>query len=595
MAASDRGGMGAVVFDDGVSFRVWAPHARHVAVAGDFNGWSMTADPLTHEGNGFWSTFAGFARVGNRYEFVINNEERPEPPLWKNDPYAREIRDGESVSVIAEGWFEWARHDFHIAPWNELLIYELHIGTFNAELGPGSFDTAIDRLDHVRDLGFNAVEIMAAGEFPYDRSWGYNPAYIFAIESSFGGPNAFRRFVDAAHARGIAVIMDVVYNHFANERFDLWQFDGWFVDPHKGGIYCYNDWRSRTPWGDNRPDYGRGEVRQYLRDNAMRWVVQRGCDGLRWDATNYIRDVDGRNDDPSTRLDDGWTLLKWINDEISWAKPAKISIAEDMQGNDAVTSQNGAGFDAQWDAEFMHSLRDELKKTDDAWRDMGRIRRIIERTYNGDRFRRVIYTESHDEVALESGKQRVPEEVWQGNGWSWAARKRSTLGAALVFTAPGIPMIFQGQELLATEQFHDDRPVRWSGANWEIAALYRDLARLRRNWYDNTRGLRGQGLHVLPPHDATKVIAFHRWMDGGPGDDVMVVLNFSSVAYPSYRIGFPREGWWHVRFNSDARVYSAVFGEHPAGSVHASPPGMDECDHSADISIGPYTALVFSQ
>jgi 1,4-alpha-glucan branching enzyme len=593
--ASDRGGMGAVVFDDGTSFRVWAPHARHVSVAGDFNGWSMTADPLTHEGNGYWSAFAGFARVGHRYKFVIVNEERPEPPLWKNDPYAREVRDSESNSVIAEGFFEWQTQDFRMAPWNELLIYELHIGTFNAELGPGTFRTAIDRLDHVRDLGFNAVEIMAAGEFPFDRSWGYNPAYIFAIESSFGGPNAFRAFVDAAHARGLAVIMDVVYNHFADVHLDLWQFDGWFTDPNKGGIYCYNDWRSRTRWGDNRPAYDRGEVRQYFRDNALRWLVSRGCDGIRWDATNYIRDVDGSNDDPGTRLDDGWTLLQWINQEISLAKPGKISIAEDMQGNEAVTDAIGGAFDAQWDARFLHAIRDELKKSDDGARDMQRIRRAIEQTYNGDRFRRVIYTESHDEVALTNGKRRVPEDIWPNNDRGWAARKRSTLGAALVLTAPGIPMIFQGQELLATEQFNDDRPLRWSAADDRITTLYRDLAHLRRNWFDNTRGLRGQGLHVLPPNDQTKMIAFHRWLDGGPGDDVLVILNFSTTAYPAYRLGFPRPGWWHVRLNTDARTYSDDFANHPATSIFATEPGLDECQYAAEISIGAYTALVFSQ
>ena len=139
MPPSTRPGMGAVVFDDGVSFRVWAPNANKVAVAGDFNQWSKDADVLTHEGGGYWSAFAGFARVGNRYKFVINGD------LWKNDPYAREVRDDNSV--IAEGWFEWHTTDFQMANWNELLIYELHVGTFNAEsFLPGTFNSAIDRL-----------------------------------------------------------------------------------------------------------------------------------------------------------------------------------------------------------------------------------------------------------------------------------------------------------------------------------------------------------------------------------------------------------------------------------------------------------------
>ncbi len=582
MAASNRPGMGAVVFDDGVSFRVWAPGVQSVAVAGDFNGWSTTADPLTHETGGYWSAFAGFARVGHRYRFVIDGW------LWKNDPYAREIQEQSNNSVIAESWFEWQTTDFQMANWNELLIYELHIGTFNAEsFLPGTFNSAIDRLEHIKWLGFNAVEIMAAGEFPNERSLGYNPIYIFAVESSFGGPNAFRAFVDAAHSKGIAVIMDVVYNHFANDKLDLWKFTGWPFAENTGGLYFYNDWRKATRWGDNRPDYGRCEVQQYFRDNAMRWLTTRGCDGLRWDATNYIRDVYGGSD---ARLDDGWSMMRWINDEITWARPGKISIAEDMQQNEEITGATG-GFDAQWDAFFLHTIREELQKPEDSSRSMQRVREAIEKTYNGDRFRRVIYTESHDEVAHTNGKHRVPEHIWYGRGGDWAPRKRSTLGATLVFTAPGIPMIFQGQELFALEQFRDDEALHWSRTNTQIVQLYHDLAWLRRT----VRGLCGQGLRVLPPHEQSKVIAFHRWMHGGPGDDTFMVLNFSSVAYASYRIGFPRGGWWNVRFNSDARVYGSDFADHPANPVFARAPGQDECDFAAEISIGAYTALIFSQ
>jgi len=142
---------------------------------------------------------------------------------------------------------------------------------------------------------------MAAGEFETDTSWGYNPAYIFAIEEQYGGPDGFRAFVQEAHKHGIAVIMDVVYNHLGCPAGDMWQFDGWGQNG-KGGIYFYNDWRSTTPWGDTRFDYGRPEVRNYILDNTRRWLQQRFADGLRWDATGWIRNEYGNNNDARKRL-----------------------------------------------------------------------------------------------------------------------------------------------------------------------------------------------------------------------------------------------------------------------------------------------------
>ena len=137
------------------------------------------------------------------------------------------------------------------------MIYELHVGSFTApDGGLGTFASLTDKLDHLVELGVNAVELMPVMEFAGDRSWGYNPAHLFAVESSYGGPDALKRFVRTCHQRGIAVIIDVVYNHFGPSDLDLWQFDGW-SENDKGGIYFYNDWRSSTPWGDARPDYGR--------------------------------------------------------------------------------------------------------------------------------------------------------------------------------------------------------------------------------------------------------------------------------------------------------------------------------------------------
>ena len=162
-------------------------------------------------------------------------------------------------------------------------------------------------------------------EFAGDISWGYNPAHMFAIESSYGGPDAFKRFIRDAHAHGIAVIVDVVYNHIGPSDLDLWRFDGW-SEGDGGGIYFYNDERARTPWGMTRPDYGRGEVRTFLRDSALTWLEEFRCDGLRFDATVHIRTIDG----PGTpEIAEGWSFMAWVNDEIR--RPPAVE-ADDRRG-----------------------------------------------------------------------------------------------------------------------------------------------------------------------------------------------------------------------------------------------------------------------
>ena len=604
MPASTKPFMGATPFNGGVTFRVWAPFARTVAVAGTFNNWSQTADPLFPETGGYWSVDVNGAKVNDEYKFVIGSQYGPSP-LWKNDPYARELTQSNGNSVVADANFVWDNTGYQTPTFNQTVIYEVHVGSFlfdpktEASLGyrRGTFTSLISKLDYLQNLGINAIEIMAAGEFPFDYSWGYNQSYMFAIENLYGGPNGFRNLVNEAHKRGIAVIFDVVYNHIGPNDCDLWQFDGWSQNG-AGGIYFYNDWRKTTPWGDNRPDYGRGEVRQYLRDNAVRWLQQRYCDGLRWDATGWIRNVYGQNNDPANDIPDGWSLLQWINNEIRSSQPWKSSIAEDMQQNPWLTKETGAGgagFSSQWDAGFVHPIRQAIIPEDDNTRNMFAVQQAIQNRYNTDAFGRVIYTENHDEDA--NGHQRVPEEIWPGNAESYFPKKRSTLGAILVFASPGIPMIFQGQEFLQYGWFDASKELDWSltVSQSGIVTLYRDLIRLRRNWFNNTRGLSGQNLNVHHVNDAGKVVAFHRWDQGGLGDDVVVILNMANRAYDSYVVGFPREGMWHVRFNSDWNGYSPDFGNHASFDTWSNAGSLDGMPCHASIGIGPYSGVILSQ
>ncbi len=602
MPSSQRIFMGASPYQGGTTFRVWAPFAAQVFVAGDFNNWSTTSDPLFTENNGYWSVDVPGAGVGQQYKYVISNP--GQPPLWRNDPYARAMsqKSGSLNSLIASSSETYSTPSYATPSWNELVIYEMHIGSFVFDPASlrkqGSFAAAIGKLDYLRDLGINAIEVMAVAEFDGDISWGYNPAYIFAIEDEYGGPDGFRNFVNEAHSRGIAVILDVVYNHLGYPADDMWRFDGW-SENGKGGIYFYNDWRSTTAWGDTRFDYGRGEVRQYLCDNALRWLEQRFVDGLRWDSVGSIRNVKDQNNDPADDIPDGWSLMQWINCLIKQHQPWKISIAEDMKDNEWITmgaGDGGAGFDAQWGAGFVWTVRGAVIGPDDASRNMYALRDIITQRYNADAFQRVIFTESHDADA--NGQSRLPEMIWPGNAGSYFSKKRSTLAAGIVFTSPGIPMIFMGQEFLESGYFHNDpqeldwsKTITYSG----ILQLYRDLIHLRRNWFNNTRGLLGQNVNVHHTNDGAKLIAFHRWNQGGQGDDVVVVLNFADRGYSSYTIGFPRPGRWRVRFNSDWNGYSSDFQNWSSYDTDANGQPLDGMDYSGNIGIGPYSAIIMSQ
>jgi 1,4-alpha-glucan branching enzyme len=585
-------GMGPIVLEQGVAFRLWAPHANRVSVIGDFNDWRADANPLQREPHGCWFTVVDNARPGDQYKYEITNGEQT---FQRIDPRVREVTNSVGNGIIHEPKFDWQGDNFLMPAWNELVIYETHVGTFfrRGKDAVGTFDDYPCKFDHLKKLGVNALQIMPIAEFAGDYSWGYNPAHPYAIESAYGGPVGFKTFVRQAHQAGFAVILDVVYNHFGPSDLDLWQFDGW-SENGKGGIYFYNDHRASTPWGETRPDYGRGEVRAYIRDNAMMWLEDYHVDGLRYDMTLYIRSIDASG---QHEIPEGWGLTQWINREIKAFKPSAITIAEDMQNNSYLTkcdSEGGAGFATQWDANFVHPIRDVITQPDDASRDMHKVRDALCHHYNSDVFQRVVYTESHDEVA--NGKSRVPSEVDEADPDNWYAQKRATLGLALTLTAPGIPMLFQGQEFLEDGWFQDVEELDWSKADGHagIVQLTARLIHLRRNQDHNTRGLTGQHIDVHHINQQGKVIAFRRWLNGGPRDETIVIANFANQHYAQYEFGLTAAGLWKRRFSSDRKRFSEDFDGQASGDIQAIDEPYDGQSHRGRIELPPYTVLIYS-
>ncbi len=593
--------MGALPHDNGTTFRVWAPHATAVAVVGTFNDWDAARHPLVRDDAGnaeTWSAEVAAAHAGDEYRFVLQT---PAGERNRIDPRARRLTNSVGNGIIYDpAAFEWGDAEFHQPPWNDLVVYELHVGTFGEGLHgqPGTLDGVRRRLRYLKELGVGAIQLMPPFEFAGDRSWGYNTAYPFAVESTYGSPDDLKALVRDAHAAGIAVILDVVYNHLGPSDLDIWQFDGW-AENGKGGIYFYEDERSTTPWGDTRPDYGRTEVRAFLRDSAIQWLDEFRVDGLRWDATAWISSIYGDGNSGADRIADGWQFMADVNAEIAERFPGRLTIAEDLRSDLAITrpsADGGAGFGAQWDGAFVHFVRTALVAMNDDDRDILSVVGAIDAgAEDAAAFARVIYTESHDEDA--NGSARVPEEIWPGYADSWASKKRATLGSAIVLTSPGIPMLFQGQELVEGSWFSDEDGLDWTLRHRHagLLRLHRDLISLRRNTADVSRGLRGEHVTVHHVNRDAGVLGWHRWLEGGPRDDVIVLANFSTDAFPDYHVGVPRPGRWLVRFNSDWDGYDPEFETVDSLDADSEAESHDGMPQRIAVGLGPYSVVILSQ
>jgi len=594
METENKEGMGSILGDVGVTFRVWAPNAEQVFVMGDFSDWREEEFPLDREGDGYWVRHVEQAKSGDEYKFfIINGDQR----LSRNDPYARKMTHSNGNSVVYDPFGDWEDHQFQIAPFNELVIYEMHIGTFNRqglnEGEVGTFYSAVDRLDYLKELGINAIELMPVMEFSGDNSWGYNPSHPFAVETAYGGPDGLKYFIHEAHSRGLAIIMDVVYNHFGPSDMDIWQFDGW-SENGLGGIYFYNDERAKTPWGENRPDFGRWEVRNYIRDNALMWLHAYQCDGLRFDATAVIRYLDNENIHDHSILEDGYQFLQELNGEIREKFPHKILIAEDLKADAIVTApinKNGLGFHTQWGLGFAGYIKRVLLEVEDQHRNLQLVVETLFFSFNNDVFQRVIFTESHDEVA--NGSARLPEEIQPGEADGEYAKKKSTLGAITLLTAPGIPMIFQGQEFITHGYFTDTDALDWErqAVFNGISRMYRDLIWMRNGRDESMIGLTGHLVDTLHFSQNTLVLAYSRIHNDHLDRPVIVILNFSHQIYSDYTLGVPKGGEWHVKFNSGWQGYDEDFSGTEISSKSSNGP-FEGKPHSVKVDIPAFGGII---
>ena len=591
------GHTGSLSTNGGFSFRVWAPHADTVALAGDFNSWNMSNTPLAPDdvSSNFWSVFISNISYNSEYKFVINGD------YWRPDPWSRQL-GGNDNSILKNTDFSWS--NFSRPNDSKTVLYELHVGTFAG----GTFADVANKAEYFQQLGINAVELMPPAEFNGSQSWGYNPVCPYAIESAYGGYDEFKNMVETLHNAGIAIYIDVVYNHIEGNV--LWKWDKWSEGFHKctiddetgehGGIFYY-DWngsppeRWYTPWGKNRPNYSQTQVTNYITKNVLFWLTEMNCDGIRMDSTVNMRTV---NDGGDGTITETQPFLLALNNTMDALQPDAVIVAEDLHRWDYITrkSSGGFGFDAQWNDYFVDNIREEMKKTNDTDRDMTILQNCVQYTENGRAFSTVKYSESHDDNA--NGAKRLNCEI-DGNliGDSYYAKKRSTLAAGVTLTSPGIPMLFQGQEFLEDGYFADNDPLDWKKliSFGGIFRLYSDLIHLRKNDYGISAGLTGPNVNVFYVNNSEKLMAYHRYDSGGAGDDVIILINSSSAAKQNISIGLPRNGDWLLLLNSDWKCYDNSFSNIGKQAISAQSGGQDGLPYHGVFDFPPYSFLIYSQ
>jgi 1,4-alpha-glucan branching enzyme len=587
MAHQLKKNLGVTRHGSDTEFRVWAPFAVQVDLTGTVC--DNQELPMASEGDGYWSLSLKDIEPGQNYVYRIATT-GGDTVLTRNDPRAQQLTTSDSgASVIIDPDFDWQNDNFVPIPLERQVIYELHVGTFNRPDAAtiGTFDDALEKLDYLKELGINVIELMPITSMSHSFGWGYAPNHLYSVENAYGGRHGLLTFVRECHKKGVAVILDVVYNHFSGET-DLWQFDGW-SENGRGGIYFYNDPRGDTPWG-GRPDYGRPEVRQFILDNVAMWLNDYHLDGMRVDSTIYMRNTEGHDNDPAHDISHAWYLLQDITELAHKIKPGATLIAEDCANSPYLTkprSESGCAFDAQWELGFPHALRDALGLR--GGRTLAGVRYELERRYNGNAFEKVIFSDSHDTAA--NGSVRLNEAASAGDAADKHAREKTLLASTIMLSSPGIPMFLQGQEFMQEGSFNDWQELQWAKAEKYsgMVLAHRHLVDLRLNHGDTTAGLLGQNTAVFHQDDNNGVIAYHRWDKGGAGDDTLIIANFGDTAHDIYQLRLPLSGTWRVRFNSTWKGYSPDFPQVDISTV------TTDGNRMITLNLPAYAALIFSQ
>ena len=590
----------------GVHFAVWAPNAERVSVVGDFNIWDGRRHPMRRRGpTGVWEIFVPGLAEGTTYKYEIRGAGGALMPL-KADPVGfgseHPPANASVVRAIGGEWHDgdWlksraSRHTIDAA----ISIYEVHLGSWRRAPGDRmlSYEEFADQLvDYAAEMGFTHIELMPVSEFPFDGSWGYQPVGLFAPTIRHGTPSEFRAFVDAAHRKGLGVLLDWVPGHFPADAHGLAQFDGTALyehaDPREG---FHQDWNTLIF------NYGRVEVQNYIVSNALYWLEEYHIDGLRVDAVasmlyrDYSR-TEGQwlpNKDGGRDNYEAIAILRKMNITAYGEVPGVMTIAEESTAFPGVSrpvNHGGLGFGFKWNMGWMNDTLSYMEK-DPLFRKYHHHQMTFGLQYAWSE--NYVLPISHDEVVHGKGSMlaKMP-----GDAWEKFANLRAYYG--FMWAHPGKKLLFMGQEFAQGAEWNHNQSLDWHQLDLPqhkgIQSLIRDLNRIYRETPAlHVNDCRPEGFQWLESNDAEAGV--YAWVRrGGAGDRPVVALINMTPVERRYRIGLPDAGLWREVLNTDASVYGGGNRGNLGGVSTEKTPWNGQVQ-SALVTLPPLSALYLQQ
>ncbi|MDX2215221.1 MAG: alpha-amylase family glycosyl hydrolase [Oculatellaceae cyanobacterium bins.114] len=514
-------------------FKLFAPYNKAASLIGSFSDWQEIE--MQKGEDGYFRTTVDLADGSYQYKFRVQSKSWFfEPDQWVEviDPYVTDIDDPSQNGIIRikDGDvivddYVWKHDDKPLPADHELVIYELHVADFSGGESDryvrGKYKHVIEKLDYLCDLGINAIELMPLKEYPGDYSWGYNPRHFFATESSYGSTQELKNLIDECHGRGIRVLMDGIYNHSEAES-PLTQIDHdyWY---HHSPRDPDNNWGPEFNYEHYDENLEVHPAWRFIGDAVRFWIREYHIDGIRYDAARQINNYD---------------FMHWIVQEAKQTAGAKpfYNVAEHIPETPSITGLEGP-MDGCWHDSFYHCVLEHI--CGDTF-DLERLKEVIDCKRQGflgaTNVVNYLTNHDHDHVLAELGDREIFDE---------AAFKRIKLGAVLVMTAIGVPLIWMGEEF--GEYKH--KTIDPSKIDWTL--LQHDLNQSLFDYYKGLIALR-KGNHALYTENIdffyedpdSKVLAYIRWND--EGSRVVVVANFSDNYLAGYQVSnFPHNGTWH--------------------------------------------------
>ena len=587
---------------EGVRFRVWAPAAAAVSVAGDLNGWDPQKNPCKLlKGYGVWECFIPNVEQNAVYKYAVTGPDGMQ--ILKSDPFALhfETPPANASKVLEMGDFKWTdkwwmnkrkTQDLYHRPMN---IYEMHLGSWRSYPDGNPFDyvkLAEELAEYLNNMGYTHLEIMPITEYPYCGSWGYQVTGYFAPTSRYGTPDQFRQFINILHNANIGVIMDWVPAHFPKDEHGLYEFDG---------TYCYEYSDSRKNehkgWGTRVFDFGKGQVRSFLISSAMFWIENYHLDGLRLDAiaSMLYLDYDRAGQEWCPNIYGGREnleaveFLQKLNSAVLTQYPDVAMIAEDSTAWPLVTKPpyvGGLGFNFKWNMGWMNDML-HYASLDPIYRAFNHDKLTFSMFYAFSE--NYLLPISHDEVV--HGKCSLLSKMPGDNEMKFAGA-RVFLG--YMMSHPGKKLLFMGSEFGQFIEWDYQKELDWFLLEYDHHRAFQDYVRELNHLYLKHPSFwqiedSWDGFQWIVADDTIQNIVVFRRMDEKE-NEIIIICNFSPVAREHYRFGVMQDGSYNCVLSSDEERFGGS-GRFPFGDIACEDIPSHGFGQSVELTVPPLSVL----